>query len=187
MVIYLFSSISNSNLWLNRIVLSDLTKVFIKAITYLLWCTFFDIRHITEYCPCGNGWLFFSSRKKAKYYQSQQESAFSLTLWKSVCLFNSWQTGFHWFIVLCFNLEFNWVFVCNQHGTSLLLVSCHSIRRIGNFWVPPPCYTEINYCLEFNFNSNAQCLLLVSSCALSFWACLLFASRCSLIIPSVID
>ena len=66
-----FSSISNSNQWLNGIIFSDVTEVFIKAITQLLGSKFvFDIRHITEHCPCGNGWIFLSSTEKGKYYQS---------------------------------------------------------------------------------------------------------------------
>ena len=177
----------NSNWWLNRIIFSDLTEVFIKAITHLVGHEFvFGIRPITA-VPLWQWMVIFSSKKKGKYYQSHHKSTFSLTLWKSVCIFSSWQTGLLWLIVQCLNFEFNWVVVCNQHDTSLLLVSYCAFRRIGLFWVPQLCFTEINHWPAFNFNSNAQCLLLVSSWALRFWAWLLVASRCSLIIPSVID
>ena len=58
-------------------------------------------------------------------------------------------------------LDFNGVFVCNQHDTSLLQVSCCAFRRVGLFWGPQPIYTEISHCPAFNFNWIAQCLFLV--------------------------
>ena len=60
MVIYHFSSILNSNSWLNTIILLDLTEVFIKAITHMLgWKFVFYIRHITEYWQCQWMFIFF--------------------------------------------------------------------------------------------------------------------------------
>ena len=94
MVIYHFSSILNSNSWLNTIILLDLTEVFIKAITHMLgWKFVFYIRHITEYWQCQWMFIFFIYKEGQLLLITAKICFQSHFVKKSVCLFYSWQQG----------------------------------------------------------------------------------------------